>query len=730
MNDTLQQSLVNDRVDGKRKVTGAAKYAAEIDLPKMAYAVFVDSTIAKGQITSFDLKKAKGAGGVIEILTHENKTEIPALADEAKAKEQRLGLRVFHTNEIFSSGQPIALVVAEKLEQALYAASLVKVNYAKSDSDTAFDKKLEKSAVKTNGKDRGDISALSNAVVKHEAEYMMPMEVHNPMEMHATTAYWPSADKLVLYDKTQGVKGVQRSMANLFGLKPENVTVNAEFVGGGFGSGLRVWANTIAAVMAAKKIGRPVKLMLTRPQMFTMVGYRPEAWQKISIGATADGKFTGIIHDAIGQTSTYENFTEGITGMTRILYDFPNLQTKYATLPLNVNTPVWMRGPGEATGAWALETAIDELSYKLNMDPVELRKINIPEKDPENGLPWSSNFFAECLDKGAQEFGWNRRQQKTGSVRDGDWMVGFGVGCGTWRAGRGGASARVVLYADSRLLVQNAGTDIGPGTGTAISIIASENTGIPQNKIKVEIGSSDYPDAPSQGGSRLMTTVGSAVADACVALKKKVLELAVQHENGFANVAYEDVNFNAEGLAAKNNNSKISYKDLLNKAGLKELDITQASKAGEEVKKYSFNSFAVHFAEVHVHTLTGVPRIRKFVSVVDGGRIVSPKTATSQVTGAVVGGVGMALMEEQLIDHRYGRQIANDLAGYHFPVNADMPHVQCFFINKPDPYLQPLGAKGIGEVGIIGSASAIGNAIYNATGKRIRELPILPEKLV
>ncbi|MGC4101255.1 xanthine dehydrogenase family protein molybdopterin-binding subunit [Ferruginibacter sp.] len=723
----------DDRVDGKQKVTGTAKYAAEYIVDNLVYGVLVGSTIAKGSIQSIDITAAKKAPGVIDIISHQNNIPLEKFSDAKKAKDAGAGLRIFYSNEIFSSGQPIALVVADHFEQAQYAAGLVKVTYTEAPAETDF---LAKAAAEKNNKFgddkiRGDKDAWNNATVKIEAEYSQPAEVHSPMEMHATIAVWTADDKLTVYDKNHAVKDVQGTIANMFGLKKENVLVQAEFVGGGFGSGLRSWPHSFAAIIAAKKLNRPVKVVVSRPQMFTMVGYRPHAWQRVALGANADGTITGAVHESITNTSTYENFNENSTGITKVLYNFQNLHTRYKTVPLNFATPIWMRAPGEATGSFALESAMDELAYALKMDPLELRLKNFAEKDLDSGLPWSSNFLKDCYDTAAAKFGWANRKATPRSTRLGDWWVGHGMGVGTWGAWRLKATARGRLDINGNLLLQSATSDMGPGTGTAMVAIANNVLGVPKEKIKFELGNSSFPDSPAQGGSFTVASVGSAVNDVCSAIKEKLLQVANETDNNFKDAKAADVIFKDGSIAlAANPAASVSYTQLLHNKGLKDIDITKSSASGEETKKYSFNSYAVHFAEVHVHAYTGVVRVKRFVSCVDAGKIVSEKTAASQIKGAVVWGIGMALMEEQQVDHRYGRILGNDFAGYHIPVNADVPEIDVLFVNKPDPYLNAMGSKGLGEVGLIGSAAAIANAVFNATGKRIRQLPVTPDKLI
>lgn len=736
--DEQYTPYADDRVDGKQKVTGAAKFAAEFSLNNMAYGVLVGSAIARGKITAINTTSAKKAPGVLAVITHDNVEKIPAFADAQKAKDLDLGLRIFHTDEIFSNGQPIALVVADTLEQAQHAALMVTATYTNETAVTDFEAAMPNAKKPENSWNpditRGDAEAWKKAPVQVENEYHIPVEVHNPMEMHATIAHWESPARLVVYDKNHSVKDVQKTIADAFGLATDNVQVNAEFVGGGFGSGLRVWPHCFAAIIAAKQLQRPVKIMLSRPQMFTMVGYRPRSWQKISIGAETDGRITGIVHEAVGNTSFYETFTENITGLSKMLYQCSNVQTKYKTVELNLATPIWMRAPGEATGSFAIESAMDELAYKLNMDPLELRLKNFAEKNPENQLPWSSNFLKECYETGAKAFGWEKRNPAVRAGKQGDWWTGMGMGVGTWTAFRLKATARGILDRNGFLTLQAATSDMGPGTATAMLAIAREILGLPERQIKFELGKSNLADAPAQGGSFTTASVGSAVYDVCTEIKKKLLEIAATASNSpFKGTDAAQLEL-AGGLIFQKEmpsppGKSVAIADLMN-TQKEAVDITKTSERGDERNKYAFNSFAVHFAEVKVHAETGVVRVTRFVSVADAGKILNTKTATSQVKGAVAGAIGMALMEAQEVDKRNGRSIGNDFAGYHIPVHADVPETEVIFINKPDPYLNKMGSKGLGEVGLIGSAAAIVNAVYHATGKRITRLPVTPDKLL
>ncbi|MDB5234185.1 MAG: xanthine dehydrogenase family protein molybdopterin-binding subunit [Hymenobacter sp.] len=733
-----------NRVDGHQKVTGAATYSAEYQLPGITYAVLVGSTITKGRITGLDTKAAERAPGVLAVVTHLNSPKVPGFDTAGKDPSQpaTVGgpLKIFHDDKIRFNDQPIAIVVADTWERARFAAGLVKGKYAPEKHQTNLEANKPQAflptAAKKNPKhpmndyQRGQVDAYKTGAIKLESEYVVPTEVHHPMELQAITAHWEAPDRLTIYDKTQGTMATRRDFAREWGLPEANVKVIATFVGGAFGNALHSWPHESAAIIAAKVVNRPVKLMLTREQMFTMVGYRPHTWQKLGMSATADGKITAITHESIGQTSTFEEFTESTLAQTRMMYQSPNLTTRYRLASLDVNSPIWMRGPGEATGAFALESAMDEMAHLLNLDPLEFRLRNYTEKDPEKNLPWSSKFLKECYQLGAERVGWNKRQLKPGSLRDGDWLVGYGMGVGTFGAHRGSSKANIRLLPNGTVVLQSAVTDIGPGTATAMTQIAADTLGMAPEKIRFELGNSDFAQAPTQGGSAIVNTVGPAVQDACLALKEKLRTMAATGNTAFASARKEDIVF-ADGYLTLNSNpaARATYADLL-----KQVDggfVTVESKPqGDNQKNYSMYSFSVHFAEVRVHVLTGEVRVSKLVSCADAGTIVNEKTAGNQMKGGAVGGIGMALMEHAVIDDRFGRYITKDFADYHVPVHADSPDVQVAFVNQPDLYVNALGTKGIGEIAIIGVAPAIANAVFNATGKRVRELPITPDKLI
>jgi xanthine dehydrogenase YagR molybdenum-binding subunit len=724
-----------NRVDGKLKVTGGAKYFAEFDAPKLAYCVLAGSEIARGTISSIDTKAAENAPGVLAIYTHLNMPPVPGWDTPPANNNLPMGgqrYRIFGSNQILFSGQPIAMAIADTLERAQYAASLVKAKYDRQTPHTDLEADQAKAAATPRSADykRGEADAYKTAPVSIEATYTMPLEMHSPMELHGILAVWEGDDKVTVYAKTQGVKSTQRAIMNAFKLTEKNVQVYSEFVGGGFGMALKTWPQEIAVVAAAKKLGRPVKLVQTRGEMFTTVGYRPTTIQKIGLGATADGKLTGMTHDVIAQTSSFEDFTENVAGMTKFMYASPNVNTRYRLLPLDISSPIWMRGPGEATGAFALESAMDELAYKLKIDPLEFRIRNYTETDPERNRPYSSKFVKEAYQLGADKIGWFKRNPEPRSMKDGEWLVGYGMSSGTFGAFRGSASARGVMSSDGTLLLQSATADIGPGTGTAMTNIAHEVLGIPASKIKFELGDSSYPTAGSQGGSTTTSTVGSAVYDACTAIKTSLVEM-ISKNGPFQNSKIEDLVFEDGYILKKTDRSvKVLIPDVLKQNNLPSIDVTKESRAAAEASKYSMYSWSIHFAEVKVHPKTGVVRVSRVVTVADSGKIVSPKTAASQMIGGVTGGIGMALTEEAIIDHRYGRFVNNNFADYHVPVHADVPHIDTIFVDKPDPIINPMGSKGMGEIALIGFAAAVANAVFHATGKRVRDLPITPDKLI
>ena len=726
----------DERVDGVDKVTGKAKYTAEHSLPNLAYAVFVTSNIAKGSIKNLDVSKALAMPGVLDVIYYANCPAVSGYNSNAAERPKNVsewrGHKVLYDNKVRFFGQPIALILADSLENANAAIRFVKPEYEQESFETNFDKaRLNEANLKGAINYKRGAGVTKPIAASVNAEFNIPIEVHNPMELQATIAYWEAEDKVLLYDKTQGPKSTQNIVARTFGLPEKNVRVIAENVGGAFGSSLRSWSNVPAACIAAKKINRPVKLVLTRPQMFSLIGYRPQSWQKVNIAADAEGNFLSINHEAISNTSRYEDFREGIVDVSKFLYASENVTTKYSLLPLDLSTPIWMRGPGEATGCFALESAIDELSYQLKMDPIALRIKNFTAINPENKLPFSDNNLKACYDYGKEKIGWKNRPTVPGTLKENGWLIGYGMSVGVFGAGKGSASVRIVLSNDGKLLLECAVSDMGPGTTTAMTRIAAETMQMPIGKIKFKLGDSDLPPGPSQGGSGTTSTVGSAVDLACKTVQTKLKEMAIQFAPNFAGLTVDALEVKNEMVSVKNDATKnIELVALFKLANQEKIDLTIASngKTAEQLK-FTSNSFSSHYVKLAVNPKDGTIKVLQVVTTGDSGKIISPKTARSQMLGGVVGGIGMALTEKLEIDHTTGRIQNASFAEYHVPHHKDVPATEAWFVNKPDMNMNDIGAKGIGEIALIGFAAAIANAVYNATGKRVRDLPITPEKL-
>lgn len=721
------------RVDGRAKVTGKATYIAEFRFPDLAYGYLVQSTIARGKIREIDTAEAEKQPGVVRILTHKN---APKLASQQPDEEFGVRSRPFFaltTDTILFSGQPIALVVADTFEQARYAASMVKVIYDEQPPSTDLRKVADKRIEGRPRPVRGTPDeAFAAADVKVEAEYIIPVEHHNAMEPHATVANW-DGEKLTVYDKTQGVDGVRNYLSTHFGIEKTKISVLSPFVGGAFGASLRPTPNTLLAVMAARETKRPVKVVYSRRQLATAHGYRPASIQRIRIGADKGGKLTSIIHEAVHNTSAHEDFTEDLVGVSRTLYACPNVRTSGAIARTDMQTPLWMRAPGTVSGVFALESALDELSYKLKIDPVELRLINYAEKDPDTGRPFSSKELRECYRQASARFGWKDRKPEPRSMRDGRLLVGWGMATGTWGAFLAPSSARVTLRADGTALVESGTTDIGPGTYTTISIIAAKQLGLPIEKIKFVLGDSDLPTAPSQGGSITTASVGTAVQECAQIVQKQLIELESKREGSpFAGVAFENIVFENERVFVKGRaDTGSTIAELLGRNNLGHLAATHTTRPDYgERGKYATASHGAQFVEVKVDEEIGTVRVTRVVQGTAAGKIINPKGAHSQEMGGVVWGIGMALTEKTEIDHRIGRIMNPNLAGYHVPVNADIGSIETIFVPEEDKIVNPLGAKGLGELGLVGIPAAIANAVFHATGKRIRELPITPDKLI
>jgi xanthine dehydrogenase YagR molybdenum-binding subunit len=716
------------RVDGVAKVTGKAKYAAEFKAPNLAYGFIVLGTVTKGRIESIDTKDAESVTGVVRVFTHLN---TPKLAVNAQRPDR--SFRALQSDRIMFNMQPVALVVAETYEQARFAARLVKVAYAKEQHATDTETLLDKARILGQApRPRGNPDeALRVAEVKIDAEYRIPIEHHNPMELHAAIALW-EGNKLTIFDKTQEVYGVRAHLASSFAIPEENINVISSFVGGAFGASLRPNYYPALTAMAARELKRPVKIVYTRTQMFTGHGYRPYTVQKVRLGADKSGKLTAMIHEAVHNTSSFEDFSDGTTGFTRQVYACPNLFAPLKITTTDLHTPTWMRAPGAVSGMFALECAMDELSYALKIDPMELRLINYAETDPESGRPWSSKALRECYRLGAEKFGWKNRKPEPRSMRDGRLLVGWGMATGVWGAFQRPASAKITYRADGSAHVTSATSDIGPGTYTVMTMIAAEYLGLTPEKVKFELGDTKFPRAPSQGGSQTTSSVGSAVHGAALAVTAKLLTLAKQANGSpLASAEAADVEMMDGRLRVKSDPSRfVTIADVMKMSNLTEITETHESRPSPERQKYALLAHGAQFVEVKVDPEIGNVRVTRAIEVTACGKIMNPKTSHSQEIGGVVWGIGMALQEATEIDHRYGRIMNPNLQHYHVPVNADVLEIETLFVEEDDKIVNPLGVKGMGELGMVGIPAAIANAVFHATGKRIRELPITPDKLL
>lgn len=718
------------RVDGFAKVTGRAKYAAEFKVPNMAYGFMATSSIARGTIRTIDTTEASKAAGVIKVYTHEN---FPAPSGQVPATDT--SYKALRTNKIIFNLQPIALVVAETFEQARYAARLIKATYDEEKPTTDMVASIDKAFVpnpERAAKPRGNPEqAFAAAAVKVEGTYTIPIEHHNPMEPHGATAYW-EGNKLTIFDKTQGVFMVRSHLATTFGIPAEDVHVVSPFVGGAFGSSLRPNYYPALIAGASRDIKRPVKLVYTRTQMYTGAGYRPQSWQKISLGADKSGKLTSIIHEGVNNSPFAQVYSENMTGLPRILYACPNATTIQKVVSTDLPQPAPMRAPGAVTGMFALECAMDELAYALKMDPLELRVVNFSNVNPDNNKPYSSKALIECYRLGAAKFGWGKRTHEPGSMREGRTLVGWGVASGLWNAAQLQASAKVVLRADGTAHVTSGTTDIGSGTYTAMTIIAAEYLGLDAEKVKFELGDTKYPAAPIQGGSFTTASVGSAIYGAAQNIKGKLLDLANKAaDSAFKTAKPEDVELSDGALRYSKEPAKaINVVELMRKTGTAEIEDTFQASPSAERQNYATGAHGVQFAEVKIDPDLRTIKVTRVIEASACGKIMNPKTSHSQEIGGIVWGIGMALQEATEIDHRYGRMMNPNLQHYHMPVNADILDVETFFIEEDDKIVNPLGVKGMGELGMVGVPAAIANAVFHATGKRIRDLPITIDKLL
>ncbi|MGU3293171.1 xanthine dehydrogenase family protein molybdopterin-binding subunit [Williamsia sp. M5A3_1d] len=717
------------RVDGRLKVTGQAPYAADHRIDGVLHAVIVDATVGYGRVTAVDSSEALRQPGVRAVISHVNAPRLPYRENTGSNNPEGRRLRVFQDDRVLFFGQPVAVVVADTIDTAHHAAGLVAIRY--DDRAPTIDLMTARPGTPT-AYSRGDSGrTLSTAPVQMSMDFRMARNHHNPMEPHATVAQW-EGDRLTLWDKTQWVgDGTQVEVAAVFGIPESNVHVISPFVGGGFGSGLRAWPHVTVAAMAARETRRPVKLELTRRQMYFGTGYRPAYDYRLRLGSTAQGLVTAMEHDILAETATYENFTESVLAPGQMLYDTADVTQSYSTVALNVNAATYMRGPGYATAAFAIETAMDELAVRLDIDPIELRQRNEPASDRSSGLPFSTRRLRECYTVGAREFGWEPTNRRPGTRREGDLLIGTGMATAVYDTARLAARAHARINADGTASVQSATSDMGPGTYTSMTQVAADALGIPMSEVTFSLGDSRMPSTPPHGGSMTMASVGSAVQNACDGLRDQAIAMAVRDPRSPLHQADPSLVIVLRGRLQLSNDATRgeTYRELLGRNGRRQIEVI-GSFAPPETNNFSLYSYGAVFAEVSVDSQLGVTRVRRMLGVYDAGRIINPTLADSQAIGGMVGGIGKALLEHTTTDQRDGRIVNANLADYLVPVHADITDLRAIYLNGDDRRADPIGVKGLGEIVMVGIAPAIGNAVFNATGRRVRELPIGVESLL
>ncbi|MGJ4917074.1 xanthine dehydrogenase family protein molybdopterin-binding subunit [Bradyrhizobium oligotrophicum] len=732
---TAHIGTATSRVDGRAKVTGAAKYAAEFTAPGLAFGVVVNSTIPKGRIISIDPSRALAVDGVIDVLTHTNRVRMADKDDDYRdevAPEDGSPYRPLYDDQVHFNFQPVALVVAEDEDTARFAATLVVVEYEAKSFATGLHARREQAfKVDKPMKPRGDATrALAGAAVRHDADYGVPIEYHNPMELYASTVLWREGGKLVVYDKTQGVQNVQRYVCSVFRLKEDDVQVMSPFVGGAFGSGLRPQYQVVLAAMAALKLKRAVRVVLSRAQMYGLC-YRPATIERLALGAREDGTLAALTHEAIAMTSQHEAFSRNDIGWGDVLYTSATSRATHRLARLDVPTPGDMRAPGAASGVYGLECAMDELAVALKMDPLELRLRCYSDRDQDKDLPFSSKRLKECYQQGAGAFGWSKRNPEPRSMRDGRELVGWGMASGAWEALQMPFAARIVMTANGHVEVSSATSDIGTGTYTIMAQVAADMLGVPLDSINVKLGDSTLPKAPVEGGSWTAASISHAIVNAADDIRAELLKIAHTVPGSPLQGLEADEVTLADGaiVAIADRNRSVPMADVMRHGGMDRIEKERGSEF-EDDDKHAHNTHSAVFAEVKIDEELGVVRVTRIVNAVAAGRILNTKTASSQIMGGVVMGIGMALHEEAQIDQRFGRIMNANIAEYHMPVNADVHDIKVIFVDEEDRIINKMGIKGVGEIGIVGVAAAIANAVYHATGKRIRDLPITLDKVV
>lgn len=733
------------RLEGRAKVTGTAKYAGEYHVDGLLYGYVVNSTITKGKIVQIDTGAAKEIEGVIEVFTHENRPSLAWFDMQYSDMDAPPGspFRPLQNAEVKYNGQPIALVVAETFELARYAASILTVSYEEESFVTDLYQNQDKGRDPKVGmatflkplppKPKGDFEKeYADSAVQVSAEYVHGTEHHNSIELFATTTIYEGDGKVTIYDKTQGTVNCQLYVGNIFGLHFKDVRVISPYVGGAFGSGLRPQYQLFMSVMAALELKRAVRVTLDRHQMYTF-GHRPPTVQQLNFGADENGLVNAIKHTAIAETSQHEDYTEVVVNWSNILYPAKNTKLEYQLVPLDVYSPLDMRAPGGSTASHAIESTMDALAFKLDIDPVEFRLINYADMDMAENRPFSSKELKQCYIQGAERFGWSKRNPDLRSMRRGNKLIGYGMATGFWEAMTIPARAEAVLTKEGKLRVSSAVTDIGTGTLTVMTQIAADELGLPLEDVQFNYGDSKMPFAPIQGGSFTVSTVGSAIKSAGKALRKKILKKAKEMENSpFKNAEDDDIRFERGGISLNSNPAVlVFFKEIIAASGNKEIKTTNMSVPNVfKLKKYTRAAHSAAFVEVEIDEELGTIQVTRAVTAVAAGNIINPKTARSQILGGMVWGISKALYEETISDHRFGKYMNQNLAEYHIPVHADIHELDVIFVEEKDEIVNELGSKGVGEIGLVAMAPAIANAIFHATGKRINHLPIHFDELI
>ena len=724
-----------DRIDGHLKVTGAAKYAAEFRVPNAVHAVLVQSTIAAGSISGFDLRQAQGMPGVLAIITPDNAGKL----SHPEKVPQAVAGPLLQNKDILFNGQHVAVVVAETLEQAQAAASAVHVDYSRGEATTSMDAMLGqayppkhfRNGQRPPDSSRGDPDGTFNSgAVKLDATYITPIEHHNPIEPHATIAAW-NGDKLTVWTTTQGISGAHATLAGQFGIDKADVRVLCPYLGAGFGCKGNTWPPATLAALAARTVKRPVKLVLTRAQMFTSNGYRPRTVQKLKIASDINGSLLSVRHDGFTSMSqpSLGEFSEPVALATEMLYACPNLAVSHRLVALNAALPTYMRAPGEASGVFALESAMDEVAVKLKMDPIEFRLRNYAETDPHENKPFASKALRACYQQGAAAFGWDKRSAEPRSMRDGNTLIGWGFATSTYPTNRMPSAVKARIGRDGNVVVQCGTQDIGTGTYTVMTQVASDTLGMPMQRIRFELGDSNLPPGPVSGGSMTVASVAPSVQAACRALVDKIKDLALADANAGWHGQSRDALQIRDGFVV-GADRRLPIQALLERGNHSFVEAEAKTQPGQEKQKFSMHAFGAQFAEVRVDPDLGEIRVSRFVGAFDAGHILNAKTARSQLIGGITYGIGMALLEETQVDAETGRIVNTNVAEYLMPVNADVPDIQTIVVPNDDTNSNPLGAKGIGELPMVGVAAAIANAVYHATGVRVRKVPIRVEDVL